>query len=72
MLLQMALFQGISEPSDTSSEWSSFFQFPLCGEMWSLTKRIFKVSQEFEESGPLTHQKKDMCASQHSDFGPHS
>ena len=54
MLLQMALFQGISESSDTSSKWSSFFRFPLCGEMWSLTKRIFKVSQEFEESGPET------------------
>ena len=54
MLLQMALFQGISESSDTSPKWSSFSRFPLCGEMWSLTKRIFKVSQEFEESGPET------------------
>ena len=72
MLLQMALFQGISESSDTRPKWSLFFQFPLCGEMWSLTEGIFKVSQQFEESGHLTHQRKDVCASQHSDFGSHS
>ena len=64
MLLQMALFQGISEFSDSSPKWSSVFQFPLWEEMWTSTRRISKVSPEFEESGPLTHQKKHVRASE--------
>lgn len=47
-------------------------RFPVSslGGKVDINSENFQGSSEFEASGHLTHQKKDVCASKHSDLGP--